>query len=40
MLIDEDPIWQVKFVWLFKVTVLKFACDFDKARDQTDTFSS
>ena len=33
MLIDEDPLGQVKLAWLFKIAVLKFACDFDEAGD-------
>ena len=33
MLIDEDPLGQVNFVRLFKVTVKKLACDYDEARD-------
>ena len=29
---DEDPLGQVKYVHLFKVTVLKFTCDYGKAK--------
>ena len=38
MLIDEDSLGQVKFVHLFKITThIKFACDYDEAKDYGDT---